>query len=333
MNAISNEPEAFTIAKRAMKDAADGKKNELSAEARMTYAIFRAYNEEIEFLAVIPSGDAATREPAKPFTLADMLPSAPKPQREGKDDNVLIGARKLSLAQTMFGMTDVTPAWQQMLSRALPIAEHIDATIAKLKDDDAAAAMKALALGEYVDTSFSHARKVVCVTAPLCLFLPPDLKTLTYLTQEQREIIHQLRFMPYKIDGKALTLPTGQRLKIGEVNVSASLSRLRDANEERLARGRYAPDYAAKQAKAAFNGAIETLNSYAVTVLTTDEAPRNLPALTKTDRLNLFVMSQRIASLFAADPLSEEERELLNAREAADKIAADNANKNKQQVA
>lgn len=320
-NTQSNVPVSFQYAREALKNMADSKAKGESAEAQMVYAMHLALDEEQSFLAIMPGKDGDVGREAVRFDVSTLI-RQPQPEREGKRDTQLISARYEALATDMFALTEATNALKQMISRALPIVEYIDDAIAALDDESAALALAALDMEEVTSSPLGKVKKVTCVTVPRFLLIP-DVSVLDALTPKQVALEKTRDYDPIQLDGSAVNI-AGKPAKVNGKGIRASLAQLRDMSEAFKQRGRYAPNYEQTRRKQEFNNGVSAITSYAATVLGTDEAPFTL---NKNERLNLFVLATRIAAIFATDPLSEEERKMLDEREAQRKRSEEEAAK------
>jgi hypothetical protein len=298
---LSNTPRALTIGRQAGRDWLTADKHAEGGDARATFAMFLALNDCIRFTAVIPGKDGDVGE-SHTFDL-EAFGVEPK-RKDGKRDSTLVSARYTAIAQEMFGLSEADNAIVQRIRRAYNMAVYISAQLDTLSEEDADKALPLVDLVTRKRARHGETVQIAFLTVPQFILFNEMDKTLK-LNDQQRERLTAMRLFPVELDGSSMPgVPVRQSLR--------AISARADTAGGRGKRGNGGSDDASK-ANATFISAVTFLDK-----LTREYAsPEGVPSvdLSKARRVDLFVLQARIASIFAEQPLSDEERAELNRRE------------------
>lgn len=297
-NTQSNISRAVIIGRQAGRDMLNETKNSESGMARATLSIVYAIRDELTFSAVIPGKDGAIGE-AHPFNFTDF---AKEPKKaDGKRDTVMVSARYTAIAQDLFGIAEADNAVTQRIRVAHSMASFIEAQLARLDDAQAEEAVPLVDLVTRKRARHGETVQIAFLQVPQFILFDEDDKALK-LNEQQRAFLKRSRLFPVELDGSTMPgIPVKQSLR--------ALSQRAD-----IASGKRTAQQRQQDVGAQLTASLALLDQ--LTRQWTSEEGEAEVALSKHRRVDLFIMQVRLARMFAADPLTDEETAEMNRRSA-----------------
>jgi hypothetical protein len=304
---LNNQPEAFVIGRTAGSNWKDAQRYGEGGDARAILALLLAIEEDVDFVGVIPGKDGAEGERFN-FNILD-LNTTPVAEN-GKKDTPRITARNNAVASQLFGLGEADNAFMSRFRRALLCANYINTQLSGIEGEaNHALARAAIDIVQRKRSRSGVDVMIAFLTVPAFMLFDPKSPEHA-LNEQQIKFWEHARYMACELDGSALA---------GVKKVNQSLTALRtraDVVINKRGTGRNnKPDPVVS-----FRASVAMIATNVGEMLKEDGEPK--VALSPSMRLELFLLQQRLASLFAADPLSEEEQEALKKAQVQSEAAA-----------
>lgn len=308
MSNQSNLPTCFAHGRKAGEDIRNATRFGESGDARATLALHLAIEEDVEFVAFIPQKDDEPSERVV-FRVLDLITN-PEPKQEGgvKKDLPLIRARNQSICLNLFGLGEADNAFMSKFRRSLALAGFIQHMLADLPEAQRMAALSCIGLQTRKRVRHGESLSIAFLTVPTFMLFDPADKALK-LNEQQQAQCKALAMFPVELDGSQY---------MGVKGVNQSLNYIRARADAVAGRGRNAGNTGERPARQ-LSASVAFLDALITETVKDDGQP--VVAMNSKRRLELFLLGQRIAAMFAAEPLSESEQEELN-KAASEKKAA-----------
>jgi hypothetical protein len=279
----SNQNTLFVeIGRRAASQWLDASIKGEGGDALAALALYLAAR-TCTFTAIINTGSAA--EPVLEhidFELADV---ATDPRNaDGSVDGKLKQARTVAIADKVFGVSELDNAFKQRIRRALQIALYLYERNKNMDDEKYFAAVSTRVV------KMKHAgsdKMTTCLVVPYgAVFAPPAEDA----DEEEKQHYERNKDAPQTLHGR-------DKASLNELRKRANPPKAtRDSNGQRE-----------QDAGRSFNTSLDFVSAIISQCVSTDPEAECEVALNREQRMKLFALSQSIAALFAADPLTDEE--------------------------
>jgi hypothetical protein len=211
---------------------------------------------------------------------------------DGSVDNTMKQARTVAIADKVFGLSELDNASKQRIRRALTSALYLAKRHEAMSDDDY---FKAVATRVVKTRHAGSDKMTTCLVVPYgAIYAPPAEDA----DEEEKANYIRNATAPQTLHGR-------DKASLSELRRRANPPKAtRDSNGARE-----------QDAGKSFNGALDFISAIVAQCAATDGECEL--ALNSEQRIKLFALSQSIAQLFSADPLTDEEATPVEEKKAA----------------